>query len=110
MYKGKAYKLSDKRTDLASMSQLDDIARDFIRLNRILLDSNRAIQNARKEAQKAVFTVNNLKSMYEANKREILQAAKELGVDVSSKVNANDRYLEEVEQIIKDLRKYGVKG
>jgi len=109
MWKAKAYKLSSKGVELASISKLDDHAREFVRLNNLLLKSWREIRNATEEAKTTARVVDNIKGMYEGTKRDILKVAKEVGLDVSSEINANDKYLKEVEQTLKDLQRMGVK-
>jgi hypothetical protein len=102
--------LKEKKIELSNLSLLKDVAKDSIRLNRVMLEHNGELVNKFKELSSSVRASEQIVNDFNRMKADLESAAKELGVDVSGDIKQLSSPIMEVEQTIRDMKKrWGVK-
>ena len=102
--------LTEHKVELAKIDDINNIAKDIVRLNKNMLTQSQEMQNKFKELSGAVRVSEQLVKDFNRMKGEVESAAKELGVDISGIIKTSEQYSQDTEQTIKDMKKrWGVK-
>ena len=100
----------EQKVELSNLSVLKDVAKDSVRLNRVMLGYDGELENKFKELSSSVRASEQIVNDFNRMKADLESAAKELGVDVSGDIKQLSSPIMEVEQTIRDMKKrWGVK-
>lgn len=100
----------EQKVELSTLSKLEDLARDIVRLNNVVLGHNTDMRNKSQELQSSVSATEGAISDWSKMKNDVQTAAKEFGVDISGDIKQAESFVREAEQTIKDMKKrWGVK-
>ena len=100
----------EQKVELSTLSKLEDLARDIVRLNNVVLGHNTDMRNKSQELQSSVNATESAISDWNKMKSETQAAAKEFGVDISGDIKQAESFIREAEQTVKDMKKrWGVK-
>lgn len=101
---GKTELKSDK-VELAKLSDLDNVARDVVRINNKVLDQNRKLRNELEGLKSVSRAAIDAIADYERMKSELKQAAKDFGFDISNDIKGAEQQVKAAEQDVKDIKK-----